>query len=55
LPPKGDAPWGVWRKIGFKLGYSIDWVNNQWIPKIEAQFPTFDDFFCQPIDEHDRN
>jgi hypothetical protein len=49
----GHPPWGVWRKIGFKLGYSIDWVNNQWIPKIEAQFPTFDDFFCQPIDEHD--
>lgn len=51
----GHPPWGIWRKLGIAFGYSIDWVNAQWNPAIEAQFPTLDEIFCQPIDLDDNN
>jgi hypothetical protein len=35
----GHPPWGIWRKIGFKLGYSINWINEQWHPQLETDEP----------------
>lgn len=51
----GHPPWGIWRKLGLALGFDIDWINSQWNPAIQSQFPTLDEIFCQQNIEFDRN
>jgi hypothetical protein len=51
----GHPPWGVWRRLGMKLGRSIHWVNENWNPIIESQFPSLDEVFSQQPIEHGQN